>query len=749
VAALSIPKAPEAAANLWVVSAADTAAPVSKSAAPPTPAQTSTDPAVIGKWDLQTGTSTVDSSWSTQPLPVHLSLLPNGRLLFWGRDKRLLYNTSSGKNEYYDDYGYTTARVWDPFYRIFTNVDLGSVSDNPRTKTNLFCSGHSFLPDGQLLVTGGHRTADEFGLGESYRLGEGMGSSNTNIFDFRTNSWKLGPVMNNGRWYPYNITLGNGETLIVSGSYFNGTATSDRVRTPQNKIPQIYSLDGALRNVKDVAVGLGGTWEIANYPLLHLLSDGRVSMAVTGGNGLQNFLLTPSATNGEGFWERAPEQKLVQALSTGVLYQKDKVLVAGGSATAFTQSETEILELQPGVGVSWTLGNPMNYKRVYHTSTLLPDGKVLITGGTPCDGTNKINCNPGAAINTPELWNHQTGSWTQRAQYQEVRLYHSTAILLPDARVLVGGGGRPAAEGELVPGQTSTCLSATITTPAISACREYGHNNVEIFSPPYLFLAGTGGTRAPRPAITSAPKEVTYGQNFPVGVGAAATPGGSNITAQDIESAVLIRLGSVTHGFNQHQRRVPLTIASRATDGRSLVLTAPSAGNDCPPGYYMLFLMKRNGENLTPSVAKILRVNAASAPVIVQAIQGKGETRQLVVNLAPATTSPVIVELWATDSLDKPFVYQSDVQGMPARGYGYEMQFLRFPDNVPATPRLFDNNFELWVSQGVACEGIPNCCDDVPEKCPSGSTPPPASRAQSRFTVTRRRARLSGGIYGN
>jgi hypothetical protein len=117
--------------------------------------------------------------------------------------------------------------------------------------------------------------------------------------------------------------------------------------------------------------------------------------------------------------------------------------------------------------------------------------------------------------------------------------------------------------------------------------------------------------------------------------------------------------------------------------------------------------------------------------------------------VAPATTSPVIVELWATDSLDKPFVYQSDVQGMPAGGYGYEMQFLRFPDNVPATPRLFDNNFELWVSQGAACEGIPNCCDDLPEKCPAGSSPPPASRAQSRFTVTRRRARLSGGIFGS
>jgi hypothetical protein len=103
---------------------------------------------------LQANGTFVDTSWPMPP--IHLNLLPGGKLLFWARDK-----SSDGTG--YDIQGCTTARVWDPFYRTFTNVD--------NTRTNLFCGGHSFLPDGRLLVTGGHNIL------ASNRAAEGMGSS--------------------------------------------------------------------------------------------------------------------------------------------------------------------------------------------------------------------------------------------------------------------------------------------------------------------------------------------------------------------------------------------------------------------------------------------------------------------------------------------------------------------------------------------------------------------------------------------
>lgn len=108
---------------------------------------------------------------------------------------------------------------------------------------------------------------------------------------------------------------------------------------------------------------------------------------------------------------------------------------------------------------------------------------------------------------------------------------------------------------------------------------------------------------------------------------------------------------------------------------------------------------------------------------------------------------PSVVQLWATDDLSRPFTYQSDVAGVPAGGYGFEFGFTHYPDNNPATPRVFDNNFELWFSTDAQCEGIARCSTLPAAQRPAGTSPPPQSRNQSAFTVARRRAVLTGGIF--
>jgi hypothetical protein len=207
---------------------------------------------------------------------------------------------------------------------------------------------------------------------------------------------------------------------------------------------------------------------------------------------------------------------------------------------------------------SWRTVASMAFPRAYHVLTMLPDGNVLVTGGGRTTGQADI----ANAVYQAELWSPTTETWTTLSSAQAPRLYHGTALLMPDARVLVSGGGR-----------------------GFGVIAASDQLNAEWFSPPYLF-------KGARPTITSAPAQLPYNQAFNI-----QTP-----DAASISKVVLISLGSMTHAFNMNQRYV--TLASTAGGG-SLSVTAPANANLAPPGYYMLFIVNTNG---VPSVASIVRV---------------------------------------------------------------------------------------------------------------------------------------------
>ena len=134
-------------------------------------------------------------------------------------------------------------------------------------------------------------------------------------------------------------------------------------------------------------------------------------------------------------------------------------------------------------------------------------------------------------------------------------------MLLPDGRVLTAGG--------TLPGGTPTIQQSAM-----------------IFWPPYLF-------KGSRPVITSVPSQLKYGRRFKL-----LTP-----EAQSIAKVNLLRLGAVTHEFDQDQRCVPLKF--RVFNDSSLRVSAPANGNVAPPGYYMLFIISRDG---VPSMARYVHV---------------------------------------------------------------------------------------------------------------------------------------------
>ncbi len=467
------------------------------------PAALQGDPSLVGQWSPPINLGVI---------LIHTHVLPNGKVLFWMRDR----------NAQGDVIGSTQTYLWDPTTGGFAAFPVNST-------THMFCSGHSFLPDGRLLVTGGHHGQD------------GVGEPHTNVFDFNTNTWSRGPDMNAGRWYPTNCPLGNGETLIVSGN-INGTQGV-------NTLPQVYNTNGTLRSLTSAQQGL------QLYPWMLLAPNSRVFNS--GPDQFTRYL----STAGTGAWLPAPTSNFgFRDYGASVMYDDGKVLITGGGPPTAT---AEVINLSRGNPVWRFVGSMANARRQIN-GTLLPDGQVLVTGGTSGAGFN----NAVGSVFAAEMWNPQTELWSTMASAQTRRLYHSTAVLLPDGRVLVGGGGSPPGSGG-----------------------DVDHTDIEIYSPPYLF-------KGARPSITSAPSVVNHDQQFFVG-----TPDGAGIS-----KVTWVRLSSTTHSFNQNQR-INFLSFSQTTGG--LNVTAPGSGNICPPGFYMMFLINSNG---VPSQASIIQVTVPGSP---------------------------------------------------------------------------------------------------------------------------------------
>lgn len=582
----------------------------------------STTPAVAA----QASNPSVSGQWSQvipmTDVPIHISLLPNGKLLYWGRDKQEEPSPSPcpgptpgpgatptpDPGRYYDVQDHCKTYLFDSLY-----ADLGANVTNTiaNSNTNLFCSGHSFLPDGRLFVAGGHKRP----LACNNAGGEGYGDKELNVFDFKTKQWSSAEPMPNGRWYPFNLTLASGETIVVSGSYLNSSG-----QLVKNTTPDIFGLNGVVRPSANDST-FHPIFYKSNYPYIFLAPDGRVFQAYAQALDKTSRFLNLSTNT----WTTAATTLNYHDQGTAVMYAPGKILLVGGANEVHDgrrlvyepDNRAEVIDLNDA-NPGWTQVSSMNHPRLYPTAALLPDGKVFVAGGTRCRGPNNIfyddpvkndedgdkSCVNGQVL-TPEIWNPEFNTWTTMAPHAETRVYHTTVILLPDARVMVAGGGLPVAVGENG-SDGQPCITENDFNKfrfGFERCNNKGHKTAEIFSPPYLFDSATSDGKAVRPAITSAPESLAYSQQFTVEVG--------NVPRSDIKEVVLVRLPSVTHTFNQDQRRVILQKADDTQNPNALKVTLPDDANACPPGPYMMFLIRNNGRG-TPSMAKMVRVGKLS-----------------------------------------------------------------------------------------------------------------------------------------
>jgi len=330
----------------------------------------------------QTGLWSGTIAWPM--VTVHANVLPDGQILFF-----------DGQN-----FG-SDAKLWDPLTGAFTDVP---VSDN------VFCSGHAPLADGTILVAGGH-------------AGGHIGIDATNIFDPRNRSWSMAGHMSNPRWYPTVTTLSDGRLFVMSGETQCDGCVVD--------VPEVY--DPASNAWTSLS---GARLSVPYYPFMFLLPDGRILVAGIAEGPIATRVLNLSTQT----WTMVDPAVLHGG--TAAMYLPGKIMKSGRSidpdqATEPSVRSTYVLDMtQPSP--LWRQTASMAFPRNYHNETLLPDGTVLVTGGGRTTGAIDL----ANAVYEAELWNPVTEAFTTLAPMHAPRLYHSIALLLPDGRVLTSGGGR-------------------------------------------------------------------------------------------------------------------------------------------------------------------------------------------------------------------------------------------------------------------------------------------------------------------
>ncbi len=479
--------------------------------------------------------SACEGTWTktTNPSPVravHAALLHTGKVL-------LIAGSGNDPNQF--SAGTFKTAIYDPA--------TGALRSDIATPYDLFCAGHAFLPDGRLLVAGG---TSAYSSDTSPYHGE----KRVRIFDPVTETYQDAPSMAIGRWYPTVVSRADGSLVTVAGF--------DDVGQHSNTFQVFNPTTGSWSANQPIGTWSNGVGVYSPlYPSLHLLANGDLFYS-----GAHVFGAGPDTppyrwnidTNQVTWMDNPPALNAnTRDQSASVLLppaQEQRVLVIGGGLegnTTISTASTALIDLTKA-SPTYTAGPPIDAAKMYVSAVILPDGRVLQTGGA-----TGYRMNPDSTfVRTTQILDPKTMTWSKAPDATVGRTYHSGALLLPDGRVLTFGGNPRDGSFEM---------------------------SLEIYSPGYM--------TKPRPSISSAPVGITYGGSFAVG------------TSEKISVAVLIRPSAVTHSSDSDQRSVDLAVSSATSTAATL--TVPANRNLTPPGWYMLFVRNASG---APSVAKWVKV---------------------------------------------------------------------------------------------------------------------------------------------
>lgn len=291
---------------------------------------------------------------------------------------------------------------------------------------------------GVLTTTRGYHTATLLPNGKVLIAGGYAGYypggdflSSTELYDPATGTWSASGSLNLGRFQHAAALLANGKVLITGGLYFGGYTGDGYLIVEYSRSAELYDpATGTWSATGSMSVARGG-------PGATLLPNGKV--LITGGyhyyNGLVYLASAELYDSATGTWTSAGAMATGRAGHMSTLLPNGRVLVTcgytGASGTGNLVSGAELYD--PAAG-TWTAAGAVAQGREFHTATLLANGRVLVAGGY---GTNYTY------LSSTELYDSASGTWTSTGALGAGR-YFFTATLLPNGKVLAAGGNSTA-----------------------------------------------------------------------------------------------------------------------------------------------------------------------------------------------------------------------------------------------------------------------------------------------------------------
>ena len=527
--------------------------------------------------------------------PIHATLLSDGHVLItgWGRfdfsDCRIHRTRQNGESYIVSPDDFTGGAD-----RTFF---IQPINENARQgfMDVLYCAGNVTLKDGRILMVGGARYQN---LGDNPGEQE-YGLNYSRIFDPATQSFSRIDFAPKGSpekqasmtwyedgmmWYPTETRIPGGK-VFVTGGFDRNCSDSSCV----NRDLEIFDPDALITNANPWTTWVNSNQVSSNvydpgikdYTHTFLLPE-PVPASFGGGNARDLILM--------GYPGRIAEVSLDQNVdathriyipqddsnhsfgrpggaqawdSSAALVGTGEIMVTGGGSGA--KAEAQRIDLYNPQTGKWR-SKDMGITRHNPSTTLLPDGSVLIVDGEPGDDT----ANAIGDRHQPQIYDPFTNELTTLASWPDTnpadRGYHNFSLLLKDGRILLGGG---------------------MVTLAEVGCER---PDLRVFNPPYL-------KNGPRPVI-GANIEV---QTLQIGKSFSITY--SNAELRSTRGLVLMALGSETHSFDQNQRYIPLNFTSNGD--HSLKVDAPANSRIAPEGEYLLFAISDQG---VPSVGRSVHV---------------------------------------------------------------------------------------------------------------------------------------------